>query len=303
MKACVITIASALNRAISQKPLHAYRARSARSTSQEKKRLRPLKDDHSSYGRAVADLRLKLEQEQNENSELRSKLQASQSAGREAQTPVLDTREGTLPACVEKRSFAGKRSLAFTLFALLLLVGIGFSYYAFNAGLLTAPMKKPAMREEVKKELAYNDLFSLLTNASASDDLKFQATLLTEALVLKSDSPGENSLYDFKNYLYLKVSISAPRKGLDDETVDNPYSMITLTVDTDTANPLSHIHVKDIKTFYRKEEPVSIMFYCAFPRTLLTPDSNTLSLSFNNKKNKADLAWDLKSLRAGSLFP
>ena len=265
--------------------------------------VKALKDDLSSYGRAVADLRLKLEQELNENSELRSKLQASQSAGREAQTPVIEKREGTLPARVEIRGSSRKRSFAYTFLALLLLGGIGFYFYAFNTGLLTAPMKKPAIREEEKKELAYNDMFSLLTKASASDDLKFQATLLTESLVQKSNTPGEKSFFDFQNHLYFKVSISAPREGLDDEMVDNPYPMITLTAGSDTVKPLAHVHVKDIKTFYRKEEPVSIMFYCAFPRTLLAPDRNTLSLSFNNKKNKADLAWDLKSLRTGSLFP
>ncbi|MDP2157879.1 MAG: hypothetical protein Q8K68_09255, partial [Nitrospirota bacterium] len=146
-------------------------------------------------------------------------------------------------------------------------------------------------------------MFSMLTKISVSDDLKFQATLLTESFVLKSDTPGEKSLFDFQNYIYFKVNISAPKEGLDVETVDNPYPMITLTAGADTVKPLSQIHVKDIKTFYRKEEPVSVMFYCAFPKTLLTPDTNALSLSFNNKKSKAGLAWELKSLRASSLFP
>lgn len=265
--------------------------------------VKALKDDLLSYGTAVTDLRLKLEQGLNENSELRSKLQASQSAGQEAQAPVIEKREETLPARVEIKSSAGKRSLAYTVVALLLLGGIGFSFYAFNTGLITTFMHKPAVREEVKKELAYNDMFSMLTKISVSDDLKFQATLLTESFVLKSDTPGEKSLFDFQNYIYFKVNISAPKEGLDVETVDNPYPMITLTAGADTVKPLSQIHVKDIKTFYRKEEPVSVMFYCAFPKTLLTPDTNALSLSFNNKKSKAGLAWELKSLRASSLFP
>jgi len=79
--------------------------------------------------------------------------------------------------------------------------------------------------------------------------------------------------------------------------------MIALTAGAETAKPLSQIHVKDIKTFYRKEESVSIMFYCAFPRTALTPDRNTLSLSFKYEKGRADIAWDLHSLRANNLSP
>jgi hypothetical protein len=84
---------------------------------------------------------------------------------------------------------------------------------------------------------------------------------------------------------------------------DDPYSLITLTAGADAIKPLSHIYVKDIKTFFRKEEPVSILFYCAFPRTALTPDRNTLSLSFKNEKGKADIVWDLNSLRANDLSP
>lgn len=262
-----------------------------------------LKDDLSAYGRALADLRLRLEQSLNENTELRSKLQASHTTGRGTIAPAMERREVTLPARVEKVSSTSKRTLAYTLLALLMLGGIGFSFYAFNAGLITLPMKKPAVREEVKKELDYNDMFSLLTKVSASDDFKFQATLVTESLVLKSDIPGEMSLFDFQNHIYFKVSISAPRGGLDVKMADDPYSLITLTAGADAIKPLSHRYVKDIKIFFRKEEPVSIMFYCAFPRTALTPDRNTLSLSFKNEKGKADIVWDLNSLRANDLSP
>ncbi len=265
--------------------------------------VKALKEDLASYGSAVADLRLKLEQGLHENAELRSRLQAFQYAGQEVPTPVIEKREETLPARVEKISPAGKHSLAYTLIALLLLAGIGFSFYAFNTGLIALPTQKPAAREEIKKEMAYNDMFSLLTKTAASDDFKFQATLLTESLVLKSDAPGDKALFDFQNHLYFKVSISAPKQGLDDNIADDPYPMITLSAGADTIKPLPHVHVKDIKTFYRKEEPVSIMFYCAFPRTALTPDSNSLSLSFRNEKGKADIAWDLRLLRASSLFP
>lgn len=262
-----------------------------------------LQDDLSSYGRALADLRLKLEQGLSENAELRSELQASQNAGLEAPKPFIQKREETLPARVKKRPSASRRSLAYTLIALLFVGGVGFSFYAFNTGLISVPVQKPAAREEVKKELDYADMFSMLTKVSASDDFKFQATLLTESLVLKSDIPGEKSLFDFQNHIYFKVSISAPRGGLDHEMADDPYPMITLTAGTDMVKPLSHIHVKDIKIFYRKEEPVSIMFYSAFPRTALTSDRNALSLSFKNEKGKADLAWDLQSLRANNLSP
>ncbi|MBI5075115.1 MAG: hypothetical protein HZB62_08140 [Nitrospirae bacterium] len=265
--------------------------------------IRVLKADLAVYGSAVADLRLKLEQGMRENAELRSKLQASQSADREAPTPVFEKREETLPARVEKISPASRSSLSYALLALILLGGIGFSFYAYNAGLISLPVLKPAAREEVRKELAYNDMLSLLTKVSASDDLKFQATLLTESLVLKSDAPGDKALFDFQNNLYFKVSISSPREGLDDEIADDPYPAIALTAGADTVKPLTHIQVKGIKTFYRKEEPVSIMFYCAFPRTVLMPDRDTLSLSFRNQKSTADIAWDLKVLRAGNLFP
>jgi len=235
-------------------------------------------------------------------SELRSKLRASKSADQEVSSPVFKRREETLPARIAKKTPASKSSLVYTLPALFLLGGIGF-FYAYNTGLITLPMQKPAVQEEVKKELAYNDMFSLLTKASVSDDLKFQATLLTESLVLKSDAPGEKALFDFQNYLYFKITISSPKEGLDNKTVDDPYPMITLTTGSDTVKPLSHVHSKNMKTFYRKEDPVSIMFYCVFPKTALTPDRTTLSLSFANQKGKADIAWDLKALRAGNLVP
>ncbi|MBI5634105.1 MAG: hypothetical protein HZA15_11585 [Nitrospirae bacterium] len=265
--------------------------------------VKALKDDLSTYGRAVAELRLKLEQGLRDNSELRLKLQAFQGAGQEALTPVIEKREETLPVRVDKLTSSGKRSVAYTFLAFLLLLGIGFSFYAFNAGLIALPTQKSAVREEPKKELTYNDMFAMLTKTSASDDLKLQVTLLTESLIRKSDTPGEKSLFDFQNHLYFKVSISAPREGLTGEMADDPYSMITLTAGADTVKPLPHIHVKGIKTFYRKEEPVSVMFYCAFPRTALAPDSNTLSLALKNQKGKTDIVWDLKALRASNLLP
>ncbi len=265
--------------------------------------VKALKEDLASYGSAVADLRLRLEQGLNENAELRSKLQTFQSAGHDVSTSVIEKREETLPARVEKISPAGKNSLAYTLIALLLLGGIGFSFYAVNTGLIALPAQKPAAREEVKKEMAYNDMFSLLTKTAVSDDFKFQSTLLTESLVLKSDAPGDKALFDFQNHLYFKVSINAPKQGLDDDIADDPYPMITLTVGADTIKPLPQVHVKDIKTFYRKEEPVSVMFYCAFPKTALTADSNSLALSFRNEKGKIDIVWDLRALRASSLSP
>jgi len=261
-----------------------------------------LKDDLSSYGRAVADLQLRLEQSLHENAELRANLKAAQSAVQEAPKPVIEKKEEPLRVR-EKGPAINKRSLAYALLALFLIAGIGVSFYAYNTGLIILPMQKPEVMKEVKKELAYNDMFSLLTKVSVSDDLKFQATLLTESLVLKSDIPGEKVLFDFQNHLYFKISISAPTKGLDAQMVDDPYPMITLTAGGDTVKPLSHIRVKEIKTFYRKEEPVSLMFYCAFPKTALTPDSKTLSLSLKNEKAKADIAWDLNSLRVSNLFP
>ncbi len=265
--------------------------------------LKALKDELSSYGAAVADLRLSLEERLQENAELRSRLKTSQSAAQEATAPVIEKRAETLPARLEKRSETGKHVSAYAFLALFLLGCIGFFFYAYNTGLIAVLMEKPAVTKEIRKELAYNDMFSLLTKTSASDDLKFQATLLTESLVLKSDTPQERSFFDFNNHLYFKISISAPKAGLDDSITADPSSMITLTASAAAVKPLPHVRVKEIKTFYRKEEPVSVMFYCAFPRAALTPESTALSLSFRNEKEKADLSWDLKTLRAGSLLP
>lgn len=265
--------------------------------------VRVLKDDLSSYGRAVADLRLKFEQVLNINTELREQILASESAGRKVPLPATELREETLPARVARRSSARRRPLAYALVAFLLLGAIGYSLYAFSTGLITLPIQRPADRETQQIELDYADMFSMLTKASASDDLKFQATLLTESLVLKSDIPGEKSLFDFQNHLYFKISISAPRAGLDPKIAADPYSAITLTAGADTVTPLSDVHVRDLKTFYRKEEPVSITFYCAFPKTALTSGRSSISLSVTTEKDKAEITWDPNSLRAGNLAP
>ena len=265
--------------------------------------IRGLKADLAAYGSTVADLRMKLEQGLNENADLRSKLQASQGTVREAPSPLFQGREETLPARVKKTARTSRSPLGYVLLLLFVLGGIGAAFYAYTIGRITLPMQKPAAREELKKELAYNDMFALLTKASASDTVKFQATLLTESLVLKSDVPGDKALFDFQNHLYFKINISAPRQGLGEKIADDPYSAIALTAGAGTVTPLPHVHVKEIKTFYRKEEPVSVMFYSAFPKTVLTSGSTALSLSFRDEKGRADIAWDMKTLRANNLLP
>ena len=144
-------------------------------------------------------------------------------------------------------------------------------------------------------------MLSLLTRSSSADSLKFQATLMTESLVLKSDEPGEASLFDFRNEIYFKITISSPGEILHKDLTVNPSSRIMLSSGTENVSPLPGKRVKDIKTFYKKDDPVSITFYCAFPRNTLNADS--LSLSLMKEAGQATLSWDLMALRAHNLIP
>ncbi len=266
-----------------------------------------LKGELSSHERALSDLRQELDHALVNNAELRSRPGALQSDDREAQLPAIERKE---PGCASDKdaSAMGKRTLAYMLFALLLISVVGSAFYSINAGLIALPMQKPHAIEEtgkdvIKREFDYNEMDSLLTRISASDDLKFQATLMTEPLVLKSDTPGDKALYDFQNYLYFKVIINVRTVGLDPKIIKDPYPLVNLAVGADSITPAPDMPVRESRTFYRNQVPVSIMFYSVFPRAALPPEPAAFSLSFNNGTYRADIAWDLKSLRADGLVP
>lgn len=261
-----------------------------------------MKRELSSYAEALADLRSKLEQSMRENDSLRSDLPAAPetSEGRsQKKTETLPVRMMTAENAAPR---GGKHSRPYALLATLLIVIIGATFYAYNTGLLVLADRTTVQPATPSRELSYEELFALL-NRSAADGLKFQATLITEPLVLKSEEPADRSFFDFQHYLYFKVNVSAPREGLDPVIANDPYSRILLSAGSADVNPLPEKKVKGIKTFYRKEAPVSIIFYCAFPIETLAPDSTLLKLSLKKDAAPTTLVWDLRQLREHNLLP
>jgi predicted nucleic acid-binding Zn-ribbon protein len=265
-------------------------------------RIAEMKKDLSSYAEALADLRSSLEQSISENASLQAKQQVTQ----DTSSPLIRKKAETLPARIsysrDTKTRAGKRPLTHALLAILLVVLIGAAFYAHNTGLLVLPDRTAQQRAEPKKELSYQELFTLL-NRSVTDGLKFQATLITEPLVLKSEEPEDRSLFDFQRYLYFKIHVSSPKDGFDKQIADDPYSRILLSAGTTDAKPLPEKKVKEIKTFYRKELPVSTIFYCAFPRDTIGSDSTVLRLSLKKDAAPSTLVWDLRQLREDNLVP
>jgi len=270
--------------------------------------IRSLKDDLSAYGKAFADLGIRLEQSMRENEVLRAQAETPQATTRSIPSPPFEKEEITLPARVIRRKkekpAPERRTLGYTLLALILIAGLGYVFYAYNTGRYILPFNKaatPVRQAAQETDFPYIDMLSLLTRSAAADVLKFQATLMTEPLVLKSDDPAEASLFDFRNYEYFKVTISSIKEILNKDLAANPYSYITLSAGTENLSPLPEKRVKDIKTFYKKDDPVSVTFYCAFSRNTLHADS--LSLSLRQDTGQATLTWDLRTLRAHSLIP
>ena len=261
-----------------------------------------MKKDLSAYAEALADLRSNLEQSMSENASLHAQLRATQ----DTSGPIRRKKEETLPARLaysrDTRTRSGIRPLTYALLALLLVVLTGAAFYAHNSGLLVLPDRTTPQRAEPKKELSYQELFALL-NRSVADGLKFQATLLTEPLILKSEEPGDRALFDFQRHLYFKITVSSPKDGFDKQIADDPHSRILLSAGTTDVRPLPGEKVKNIKTFYRKELPVSAIFYCAFPKETIAPDSTVLRLSLKRDTAPSTLVWDLRQLRENNIVP
>jgi hypothetical protein len=265
-----------------------------------------LKDEIASNDKTISGLRLSLEQELSDNAELRARLQSAQETAGEEPQSFTEKPEETLPSrlqAVKKHKALQRRHVfAYIITVLITLAGTGIYFYAFDTDFSARQQQRPEPPVERKIELAYQDIFSILTKTSSANGIKFQATMITGPLIMKSESPEDKGLFDFQNFDYFKVSISSPAQGLGKDMAADPYSFVTLSTTAGRSDLMRSQPVKDVKTFYRREVPVSTTFYCAFPRNVNMPDYSLLTLSLRAGNGSINLTWALEPLRTSSLL-
>jgi hypothetical protein len=148
--------------------------------------------------------------------------------------------------------------------------------------------------------LGYREIYDRNTRTADSKSVKLQATVFTESLLHKEENPDLAGL-DFNKYIYFRVNINSLEGPLDQGLVRNPLENLKLTEDSNTISTSGYKQIDKIKTFYKRQVPTAITFYCAFPKNALGPDRKDLTLTLSNNGITIPLVWDVQNLIANKI--
>ena len=269
-----------------------------------------IKEELSSAFTKISDLESSLENNLNENIILRKKLEEVP----ERISPEIHEIPVTSETVADKESipirefqdkiiFREKRRwslyAAYSALLLILILSSIFLYKHYSPGLIT---KKSVVPVVAVDKLSYSDIFSMMTRASSSENMKMQATMITESLMQKENAGNDLKKFDFNRFFYLKININSLKGPLSQDLIKNPVSSIKLSNGLKIIPPAIDIKIEEVKTFYKKEIPVSIAFLCAFPRGNDISNLKNLELSLSHAGNEIHLVWDIQSLKAGKVI-
>lgn len=253
----------------------------------------------------ISDLEDRLEITLNENTILREKLEEiperiSPETHEIQVAPEAVTEKEGAPAYEfqEKVIFKEKRRWSlygvYSALVIILILSSIFLYRHYSPGLIS---KKPAVPAINVDSLSYSDIFSMMTRVNSSGNMKMQATMITEPLMRKENAGKDLPKYDFIRYFYFKININSLKGPLGQDLVKNPVSVIQLSDGLRNIPPAAEIKTEETRTFYKREDPVSITFVSAFPRDKDISNLRNLKLSMSHAGNEIQLIWDIQSLK------
>ncbi len=183
---------------------------------------------------------------------------------------------------------------------ILIAVLAGLIYFNKHYPFYKIARQRPPVTVEVDANLGYREIYDRNTRAADSKNIKIQATVFTESMLRKEEN-FDLAGFDFNKYVYFKVNINSLEGPLDPAMLRNPLDSLKLTEDTKTISTSGYKQIDKIKTFYKRQVPVSITFFCAFPKSELGPDRKDLTLTLTDKGDAIPLVWDVRSLIANKI--
>lgn len=160
--------------------------------------------------------------------------------------------------------------------------------------------QRPAVTVNAEEKLSYNEIYDRNTRTAASKNIKLQTTIITESLLSKGETT-ELSGFDFNKHVYFKISINSLEGALDQALMQNPLDSLKLTEDSRKIDISGYKQIDKIKTFYKRQAPIAITFYCVFPKSALGPDRKDLTLSLTDNGVAIPLVWDIQTLIANKI--
>ncbi len=279
------------------------------TVSGKEQEIEKLKNQISTSFERINDLEANLARSLQENIALRKNIQGKPETehepaiGAESLSHEQTTRQEQSGVRMDETGVQEKKRwipyLAYALLVVVVLAAVGFLIKQYNTSAVAPKVEQPA----VVQPLSYKELFDTLTREKASEDVKFQATMLTESLMQKENSGKDLPKYDFQGYHYFRININALKGALDSDFLKDPAASLMLYNGPKALAQGSGIQVTEMKTFYRKEEPVSAAFIGVFSKGTDKSDQQNLELSLRLAGKELRLAWESAKLRAVNVIP
>jgi chromosome segregation ATPase len=151
-------------------------------------------------------------------------------------------------------------------------------------------------------DLTYDEVFTLLTRDQSTDNIKVQATMVSELLMRRENAGRILSQFDFKRFYYLKININALNGSLSQKFIDNPREGILITDGDQEVRPAQGVALENVKTFYKKDEPVSLSFLYIIPKDRTVSALKRLELVLSDRGEAVQMSWDIQKLKTDKII-
>jgi hypothetical protein len=141
-----------------------------------------------------------------------------------------------------------------------------------------------------------------LTRDQSTDNIKVQATMVSELLMRRENAGRILSQFDFKRFYYLKININALKGSLSQKFIDNPRAGLLITDGDQEVRPAQGVALENVKTFYKKDEPVSLSFLYIIPKDRTVSALNRLELVLSDRGEAVQMSWDIQKLKADKII-
>ncbi len=196
----------------------------------------------------------------------------------------------------EKKNWLSYINYAFLF--VLLIISLLILYRTF---VFTSQPQRPSQLSALY-DLTYNEIFTLLTREQSTDYMKVQATMISELLMRRENAGRILSQFDFKRYYYLKININALQGSLSQQFIDNPRDGILITDGAQEVRPDQGIALEEVKTFYKKDEPVSLSFMYVIPKDRTVSAMKKLEIVLRDRGEAVRMNWDIQKLKADKVI-
>jgi chromosome segregation ATPase len=151
-------------------------------------------------------------------------------------------------------------------------------------------------------DLTYDEVYTLLTRNQSTDNMKVQATMISELLMRRENAGRILSQFDFKGFYYLKININALKGSFSQKFIDNPREGILITDGAQEIRPPQGVALEEVKTFYKKDKPVSLSFLYIIPKDTTVSELEKLELVLSDRGEAVRMNWDIQKLKADKII-